>query len=86
MEGFKYTVSNMGVDWDTVVKPRVDLVGKVFGIYDQQAAESEEIISLCKDKNIRYAVFSSQFEGETTYLNEFENVFSDGTVKIYKLY
>ena len=86
MEGFKYTVSNMGVDWDTVVKPRVDLVGKVFGIYDQQAAESEEIITLCKDKNIRYAVFSSQFEGETTYLNEFENVFSDGTVKIYKLY
>ncbi|MBR5873955.1 MAG: hypothetical protein IKY90_04370 [Oscillospiraceae bacterium] len=86
MEGFKYTVSNMGVDWDTVVKPRVDLVGKVFGIYDQQAAESEEIISLCKDKKIRYAVFSSQFEGETTYLNEFENVFSDGTVKIYKLY
>lgn len=86
MEGFKYTVSNMGVEWDTVVKPRVDLVGKVFGIYEQQPVESEEIIALCKDKNIRYAVFSSQFEGDTTYLNEFENVFSNGTVNIYKLY
>lgn len=86
MEGFKYTVSNMGIDWETQVKPRVENVGKVFGIYDQTASHSSEILKLCTENNIRYAVFSQQFEGETSNLEDFSLVFENGTVRIYKIY
>ena len=86
MEGFKYTVSNMGIDWDTQVKPRVQNVGRVFGIYDMQAVSAEEITEICRENSIRYAVFSRQFEGTTDSLESFETVFSNGTVKIYKIY
>ena len=86
MEGFKYTVSNMGIDWSTQVKPRVDNVGRVFGIYDMEQADTSDIRNICKKLNIRYAVFSSQFEGVTDQLENFETVFSQGTVKIYKIY
>ena len=86
MEGFKYTVSNMGIDFETQVRPRLDLIGKVFGIYNQEIAGTDEITQMCVDNNIRYALFSSQFEGETTALDNFPLVFEDRTVKIYKIY
>ena len=86
MEGFKYTVSNMGIDWETQVKPRVENVGTVFGIYDMPQAETADIQKLCKQLNIRYAVFSTQFEGVTEQLENFEIVFSQGTVTVYKIY
>ncbi|MBQ7903470.1 MAG: hypothetical protein IJ362_07050 [Oscillospiraceae bacterium] len=86
MEGFKYTVSNMGTDWDTQVKPRVENVGRVFGIYGMQAAPAAEIAEICTENSIRYVLFSSQFEGTTENLEEFETVFRDGTVKIYRIY
>lgn len=86
MEGFKYTVSNMGVDWDTQVYPRVVNVGKIFGIYDQKQLTAEEISSLCRNLNIKYAVFSTQFEGTQRRLSELPVVFSQGTVTIYQLY
>ena len=86
MEGFKYTVSNMGTDWATVVKPRVENVGSVFGTYNMRQLPPEDILQLCKDLNIQYAVFSTQFEGQTESLESFETVFSQGTVKIYKIY
>ena len=85
MEGFKYTVSNMGVSWD-IVSERLEKVGKVFGVYDEEQAQWDEILEICKENNIRYAVYSSQFEGETAELERFETVFDEGTVKIYKLY
>lgn len=86
MEGFKYTVSNMGIDFATQVRPRLDLIGKVFGIYNQEIAGTDEITQMCVDNNIRYALFSSQFEGETTALDNFPVIFEDRTVKIYKIY
>ncbi len=86
MEGFKYTVSNMGTDWETQVKPRVENVGRIFGIYDQQQADAAEISGICSENNIRYVVYSAQFEGETTALESFETVFENGTVKIYRIY
>ena len=85
MEGFKYTVSNMGTPWN-VIEPRLENVGKIFGIYEQSLVSEEQVMKICKENNIRYAVYSSQFEGETDTLNEFETVFNDGTVKIYKMY
>ncbi len=86
MEGFKYTVSNMGIDFKADVAPRIELVGKVFGIYEYQIVDANEILTLCKNKNIRYAVFSTQFEGDTSGLEDFSKVFQDNTVTIYKLY
>ncbi len=86
MEGYKYTLSNMGIDFDTQIRPRLDLVGKVFGIYDQQVANANEILEMCIEHNIRYAVFSTQFEGEITGLENSNLVFEKGTVKIYKIY
>lgn len=85
MEGFKYTVSNMGVEWRQVDR-RLQLVGKVFGIYDQQAASLDEIIRLCKNHNIRYVVYSSQFEGDISAFSGLEPVFSDNSAVIYKIY
>ncbi len=85
MEGFKYTVSNMGVEWRQVDR-RLQLVGKVFGIYDQQAASLDEIIRLCKKHNIRYVVYSSQFEGDISAFSGLEPVFSDNSAVIYKIY
>ena len=86
MEGFKYTVSNMGIDFETQVRPRLDNVGSVFGIYDMEQKDTADIAQMCKQLNIRYAVFSTQFEGVTDSLENFETVFSQGTVKIYKIY
>ena len=85
MEGFKYTVSNMGVEWRQVDR-RLKLVGKVFGIYDQQAASLDEIIRLCKKHNIRYVVYSSQFEGDISAFSGLEPVFLDNSAVIYKIY
>ncbi len=85
MEGFKYTVSNMGVEWRQVDR-RLQLVAKVFGIYDQQAASLDEIIRLCKKHNIRYVVYSSQFEGDISAFSGLEPVFSDNSAVIYKIY
>ena len=85
MEGFKYTVSNMGVEWRQVDQ-RLKLVGKVFGIYDQPAASLDEIIRLCKKENIRYVVYSSQFEGDISAFSGLEPVFSDNSAVIYKIY
>lgn len=76
----------MGVDWGTQVSPRAEAVGKVFGIYGQPVADSREILKICSDNNIKYAVFSAQFEGETAGLENFSLVFDDRTVKIYKIY
>ncbi|MBR4036386.1 MAG: hypothetical protein IKJ05_06635 [Oscillospiraceae bacterium] len=86
MEGFKYTVSNMGTDWETQVKPRVENVGRIFGTYSQPVATADEIADICTDNNIRYAVFSTQFEGDTSGIENFSLVFEDRTVKIYKIY
>lgn len=86
MEGFKYTVSNMGIDFETQVRGRLDNVGSIFGIYDTAQASSEEIQTLCKNLGIRYAVFSTQFEGVQDSLENFEKVFSQGTVTVYKIY
>jgi len=86
MEGFKYTVSNMGIDFETQVRPKLELTGKIFGIYDQEIAGTDEITQMCVDNNIKYALFSTQFEGETTALDNFPVVFEDRTVKIYKIY
>ena len=85
MEGFKYTVSNMGISWNEV-SPRLKKVGKVFGINGERMVQWDEILEMCKEDNIRYVVYSSQFEGETEELEKFETVFDEGTVKIYKLY
>jgi len=86
MEGFKYTVSNMGTDWETQVKPRVENVGRIFGTYSQPVATADKIADICTDNNIRYAVFSTQFEGDTSGIENFSLVFEDRTVKIYKIY
>ncbi|MDD6187736.1 MAG: hypothetical protein PUB11_06790 [Oscillospiraceae bacterium] len=86
MEGFKYTVSNMGVSWDDTVKPRVESVGKIFGTYNQTPADAKEIYEICTADNIRYAVVSTQFEFQNEALCEFECVFNEGTVAIYKIY
>ena len=86
MEGFKYTVSNMGIDWETQVKPRVENVGKIFGVYDQRTASAREISKICTENSIRYAVYSAQFESDTSGIENFPVVFENGTVKIYKIY
>lgn len=85
MEGFKYTVSNMGISWEQV-KPRLEVVGSIFGVYDMQQADSDDILNMCKQNGIQYAVYSSQFEGDTSQLENFEVVFSEKTVTIYKIY
>jgi hypothetical protein len=85
MEGFKYTVSNMGIDWD-IVKPRYDFINELFTIGENESLTFDDIVSFCKQYKIRYAVFSHQFEGDDSKLDCFEAVFSQGTVTIYKLY
>ncbi len=85
MEGFKYTVSNMGIPWN-VVEPRLENVGRIFAIYDQPLSDKQQVTSICKENRIRYVVYSSQFEGKTDTIEEFETVFNKGTVKIYKIY
>lgn len=85
MEGWKYTVSNMGVSWEEVA-PRVENVGKIFGQYGQEPVSAQQILDICRGIGVKYAVYSSQFDGDSTNLESFEKVFDTGTVTIYKIY
>ncbi|MEG2191775.1 MAG: hypothetical protein RRX95_00645 [Oscillospiraceae bacterium] len=84
MEGFKYTVSNMGVSKERVGE-RIDLVYGVFAIEGNEKMPLEEIIKKLKEKNIKYIVYSSQFEGDISEVSKLEAVFADRTVTIYKI-
>ena len=85
MEGWKYTMSNMGVSWEEVA-PRVENVGKIFGQYGQEPVSAKQILDICRGIGVKYAVYSSQFDGDNTNIECFEKVFVTGTVTIYKIY
>ena len=85
MEGYKYTVSNMGVSKE-IVQERLDTVGAIFGIYGQEIKDASWIKQTCQELSIPYIVYSSQFEGNTENLENFEVVYNKGTVTIYKIY
>ena len=80
MEGFKYTASNMGVEWKDI-KPRYDMVTHTFdGIYSPNT-----IVRACQKRGIRYIVYSSQFEGDCENLINCSLVFDRGSVRIYEV-
>ncbi len=81
MEGHKYTLSNMGVSID-IIGHRYSVINTIFS----KDTSLEDIIALCKDNNIMYIVYSSQFEGDTQQLEALLKVFNDDTVTIYKAY
>ncbi len=80
MEGFKYTVSNMGLS-NEVAMERYNFNAALFS----GSLTHEEMLLECHERGIDYLVFSTQFEGGTEQFADFENVFSSETVMIYKV-
>ena len=84
MEGFKYTVSNMGVSKE-VVGEKLKLVYEMFAIEGTKPLKYEDIKETLTKNSIKYIVYSNQFEGDVSQLENFEIVFCEGTVTIYKV-
>ncbi len=80
MEGFKYTISNMGISTD-VVAERYNFIVHLF----DGSMTHEEIVSACSQRDIDYIVYSKQEVGETTQFSEFQTVFSSDWVTIFKV-
>ncbi len=82
LEGYKYTVSNMGAaEGFPDVYLMHENVDKIFN----SDTDIEFIKEFCEQNNIKFILYSQQSTGEKTHLNELEVVFKEGTVTIYKL-
>ncbi len=80
MEGNKYTISNMGLS-AKAAEERIYLNSILFN----ENSTKDEIIEICKTYNITHLVYSTQNDGSYTQLLDFAEVFSDDTVKIFRV-
>lgn len=79
MEGFQFTVTNMGVSKEEVARR--------LAVYDQmfmQTTPPEQVVQLCRENSIRFVVFSSQLPGTEDNLTELQQVYTSPTVRIYQ--
>ncbi len=83
LEGYKYTVSNMGLSKDF---PDVYLMHENVDMVFNLDTDIKIIIDFCKENKIKYIVFSKQATGENSHLEDLEIVFNKDTVVIYKVY
>ncbi len=80
MEGFKYTVSNMGISSDYAMQ-RYNLNNALFS----GELTHEQIVQKCEENAIKYIVYSTQFEGSVAQFDNLQKVYNSDTVYIYKL-
>ncbi len=80
LEGYKYTVSNMGGTDDF---PDVFAMHANVEMIFSADTDIETIKSFAQQHNIKYIVYSSQAVGDTAQFDNLEKVFEDGSVTIY---
>ena len=80
MEGFRYTISNMGVSQESVDE-RFSNTAIMFS----PKSDAQTIRTIAEQEGINWLVFSKQLADEPPAFSEIEQVFTNSQVNIYKL-
>ncbi len=78
LEGFKYTVSNMGVPMEEVQK-RLDWNRELFG----ESTTAQQAMELCRQKGVRYVVYREDAPGSEAPFLQMKPVFDGEKIRIY---
>lgn len=78
MEGFQYAVTNMGVS-EEIVNHRIQVNTALFS----GDTPPETVLQLCRENNISYLIYSSQFDGEYRQMELLDLVYNSDPVKVF---